>query len=34
MIVNGISGLPVVDNGKLLGLVSKANILKAITEVS
>jgi len=34
MIVNGISSLPVVDNGKLFGVISKANILKAITEVS
>ncbi len=34
MIVNGISSLPVVSNGKLLGIVTKANILKAITEVS
>ena len=34
MIVNGISSLPVVDNGKLFGIISKTNILKAITEVS
>jgi len=34
MIVNGISSLPVVDNEKLFGIISKANILKAITEVS
>ncbi len=34
MIVNGISSLPVVDFGKFLGIVSKANILKAMTEVS
>ncbi len=32
MIRNGISGLPVVKNSKLVGIVTKADIVKAIAE--
>ena len=32
MIRNGISGLPVVKNSKLVGIITKADIVKAIAE--
>ena len=32
MIRNGISGLPVVKNSKLVGIITKADIVKAIAD--